>query len=1835
MEVSLMLKKQKYPVKKSSSKLEIINQCLSEIKESTDNPRKLRKKIQWLYHVTQTESLNAIQLVHLLFSLSKIEFIWWFDEQEYTEALKQLLNECLATCEKQLAQYKGNALPSKQDLRDPKFTFRELIILLNSVVAIPVNWQDKTNRSLLNILLLTLRYTVSQELEHTNVDDEAEAETASQDLLPVRNLANMVYALSQLPFSVKKHEELIDCLLNIMKVYYLKMGSLAINQCWQWLAVLHAREYPFDEQIKTMFAYFNSNLLVSSAATVSSAQKIITKKIIKWLSDDALEDLVIEHAVGVYTLDLAFIRHRINIEIDGEHHLAFGKLRFSDQVRDFVLDKVKNFIVVRISVLEFMQLKSKQQERFLQKKLESVQNLLRSARTIRSLKQLCLRTCIEQLAVQGALSYHHDNQAIRLARDGLLQADGSLNATKAFFDLERLHKKVNFLYDANEAFSPCSFAVFEKRAENQIKELFSQRAKNDLNSTTLANTLNKDLETVFHSHEKFLLELLQNADDAGSRDSFLDLHFQSKSHYLLFSHNGKPFDWNDVQAICDNAQQQLGNKRHDMEKTGYKGIGFKSVFVIADCVYIISNEYCFRFDKHFLMWQDGETEKRCYPWQIIPIWTERVALPSFVLDEGKVHFLFRLKEGVNLENILDTLRLNPIVLLFLRRVRTVNMNIKGKVHTIQMRRLNAIRYIDINGIKTQWLLFEKRIHLPHDIRMKLEAMGRHECPEKLKHAIGTSLTFAVKLSKEQGITQGHSQLFCYLPTDVDCGLSYSVNADFLLSADRMQLLKNDWNDFLMQAMGYYHVVWLADIARDPHYAHQTLTLLTFKLSPGVDKRFAQSYEMGVKAALADIHFIPSARVANKLMKFDEAIVDSTEFFKVFRDFELPLEEKLARYELKARDKLPKLFEVKEFSQRLEAYARESMRQRLYPKFIHFVISLSKYKKSSSLLGYYPNNPMFDVLNKAFLLTQKGEWVSPSQMCLPKNNANLVYPHFLSIHFPHSMLLEIAGAADWLRLLGVKEMSDRILFDALRSFFKRSQAAIAQNNAQATALSFEIVSCLGKLNLDEIKKEVSDSFGDLLLLTSQKQLRQARHCYLPTAFQPEMDLQTEGFEDDIFVSTAYLAALSDLKKLKSVLSALGVGSNVTLKHTTVTESSDTTMIHYYGEYITYLKTNDKVDFFGARHRLEKISYFNHMVLLSYQSYAAIFWEKLLIHHKELIKSIEEFGVTVASLRYEKTWKATSYLVFMLSQFPCVLASDNQLHKVSEVYSPVLIEQLGKRLVKHLLHARIGLQQEDARFSKKFVSLLGFKEVLSINDYIDLLTIAGNDEKKYRHDNFKRLYQLLARDDKKATNDYTLWQSKNIPLLASDDTLAFSHQLYCLPQEIFIEPLRSRRFIKAFPELTCHELQAIYRIFSIQSIALNDLDVRCRGEENALAIKEEMITLFKMGAILESCQTHQDKWELFAEWSTKLTSIDFIGTEDLIIQFKENGQIICQPRLFFAGKQLYYQRNDVRFKESLLKVMGKAMKISEPTIQKLINFMMYPADEWVAILREEGYDVHALEQFEDNEFLDNRHMSPSSSSHHERRDCLSIPAIYESVHSLLPLKKEKINTKADVEAKDVAIESVRLMKQGASKTVLEGGLKMTEQEKETHVVDAPEASQAKCSKSTKRTDYQAIKMDSASAVENHWSGRWGEEIVFYKLKAHYTKKYRDCVVKETAKGFTLTQNDNAHKPFELDVIWHNKMEESGNSVDFEVIKNNVKRFIEVKSTYQSDNMMLRMTKNEWALMRTHGDRYRFFCVYNAGNQDDVKIIKLKNPWKQLVTGDITPQETMFKLKSQNVT
>ena len=106
-----------------------------------------------------------------------------------------------------------------------------------------------------------------------------------------------------------------------------------------------------------------------------------------------------------------------------------------------------------------------------------------------------------------------------------------------------------------------------------------------------ASKLAKEIHT---KNPHFIFELIQNAEDNEYEENiYPKIKFIISSDRLVIQNNEKGFEEKNVWALCGIGET---TKTKALGYIGEKGIGFKSVFMIADKVQIYSNSFQFGFN---------------------------------------------------------------------------------------------------------------------------------------------------------------------------------------------------------------------------------------------------------------------------------------------------------------------------------------------------------------------------------------------------------------------------------------------------------------------------------------------------------------------------------------------------------------------------------------------------------------------------------------------------------------------------------------------------------------------------------------------------------------------------------------------------------------------------------------------------------------------------------------------------------------------------------------------------------------------------------------------------------------------------------------------------------------------------------------------------------------------------------------------------------------------------------------------------------------------------------------------------------------------------------------
>ncbi|KAB7726626.1 hypothetical protein F5984_23655 [Rudanella paleaurantiibacter] len=452
-----------------------------------------------------------------------------------------------------------------------------------------------------------------------------------------------------------------------------------------------------------------------------------------------------------------------------------------------------------------------------------------------------------------------------------------------------------------------------------IKKWFSRKGENPGDAATIASQLRLNELELYTQTERFIFELLQNADDMPTSGKKVNVRMELLGDYFLFLHDGKFFDRNDVMAIADAARS---TKSRDKTKTGYKGIGFKSVFTDSNRVFIRSQSYSFKFDKlhpiYSDFWQlyakymeDSSESKRVeirreytgreaeftqierIPWQIKPIWVELADYPdelkrSDFWASQNVAIALEIGQATLAEKQYDQkiskLLCEPRFLLFLRNITSVSYTHNDQKSTLALQtagpQLEIRRNDRLQATYEKWdaeITISNESFTEAGLQFQKRALqdGKYEfvtqdgqqvknIPEKLAILERTTLTFAAQIEEDKikRVDKDEAILFNYLPTsDKRFAFPFLVNGDFVTKTDREFILhENLWNQYLFYHIGYSHINWLSRLSKSNRHPASYLNLLVSDLKD--EKHPSESdinaaFNRGVRKAVSDLPFIRS------------------------------------------------------------------------------------------------------------------------------------------------------------------------------------------------------------------------------------------------------------------------------------------------------------------------------------------------------------------------------------------------------------------------------------------------------------------------------------------------------------------------------------------------------------------------------------------------------------------------------------------------------------------------------------------------------------------------------------------------------------------------------------------------------------------------------------------------------------------------------------------------------------------------------------------------------------------------------------------------------------------
>lgn len=389
--------------------------------------------------------------------------------------------------------------------------------------------------------------------------------------------------------------------------------------------------------------------------------------------------------------------------------------------------------------------------------------------------------------------------------------------------------------------------------------------------------------------EIFIYELLQNANDypynMKGKKEMVDVEFHITRDSLLFLHSGAEFNERNIAALCSiNDKEKTDNK----ETIGYKGIGFKTVFLDNHYVYLQTGNFSFRFDK----------EETRYivdtPWQILPIWTQYEELtPSERYVFTNADKKFRVKFALHPTNR-RTLRDSPQnyiklfkevfqnerVILFIPNLSSIKVYYNGSPEPdlqclCDNNRWQVNNYEDVVPVE-----ITESINSDIDDQ---ENSGLLKIPTKYYDFTKTRVSFASEIDGSSLKVIDDAQLYCYLPTKASWGFKFLMNTDMIPTGPRDDIEIDfaeqvNINEEIAEIAGRKFFDWLKDLCELKKYKVNSIFNLIPVFETNISqhkkyKDFIERFKYGFDARVESNELIPVD--ANRYELIKNIILDET------------------------------------------------------------------------------------------------------------------------------------------------------------------------------------------------------------------------------------------------------------------------------------------------------------------------------------------------------------------------------------------------------------------------------------------------------------------------------------------------------------------------------------------------------------------------------------------------------------------------------------------------------------------------------------------------------------------------------------------------------------------------------------------------------------------------------------------------------------------------------------------------------------------------------------------------------------------------------------------------
>ncbi|MFT6923330.1 MAG: hypothetical protein ACJA1C_002343 [Crocinitomicaceae bacterium] len=1322
--------------------------------------------------------------------------------------------------------------------------------------------------------------------------------------------------------------------------------------------------------------------------------------------------------------------------------------------------------------------------------------------------------------------------------------------------------------------------------KNIIEELFRKRSeyKDSDQAEMASNLLDTVSSDIYSESQRFVFELIQNADDA-AQIADNEVHFDFYKNCLIISHNGQPFSHEDIKSLTSAGSS---TKKADTTKTGYKGIGFKSVFGKSERVTIFSDGFQFRFDK--------SNFESILPWQIIPIWTELNDLPEEIqgIVSKNIYSVSTIIEINNVELLqkdLNELLNNGQILLFLRKVSKISVSKDGITnYSIEKRTISKdLIFNEVSLLKndkeiSSWITKTfNNITVPNKTK---EELKEDDTPKKLQDAEFTEISFAAKIEKGKIIElkERDSLIFTYLPTKVsDFKFPFLVNGSFLTNAAREGIHEDKvWNQWLFEIIAEKTLVWLESLATSK-YKFQLLYLLPNKFN-NTQNELKKSFDNSFDKHSSEKAFLISEN--ENIRKPSEVILDKTglsvqKFIDPNSITEFLKEEK----QLTLSDDCFLNIKV-EASNKLKAIKVESFELENIETFFVSNSFTSRHKVSDNfdLIKYFKEKSDNDkqglwfqsLKSLPFIYDEKELLYNPSNgICFPTGISSTELGEIPIIH-PNvfDKIQKDKPLYDWLKKLGIKEPSQiAFVTNVIIPSLDKSDFITASNFLQITHYLFRL------FNENLLDDEMLESLRELKIKTKKATLTfaKAQDCYLSNTYQPQLKIE-EIIKDVSYVSEEYIFSHSNELKWNLFFKAIKVKDRVEVQTINQNNSLNTLRELTHKDWVdqSKAKASSSGGFgFGEHNVISSLKLPSFLNLISSnREYSKIFWENIISNTSNLSEL-----TTNASYKYGVGYGNNNYGCSIKNYFPWFIKNKNCIPtSTKEILNPenVFINNLE---IKQIAGSYLPVFDYNEPLPDDWKDLLQLKDKLSLDDYLSVLSkiVKHSQELEEKDLSFKPplrriglIFNKLASmiPDLTEANKLVIsdWAAQN-KLLCLNGNFEPAVQLKWITIEGFSTESDKLKIIH-LPENSDKDLETFKELISLLKIQTIEEFIPTFDEPTSdFSLKNKLEEILPYYVALIQKKRLEESNQEFERLYNLLNATEFYTASEIKLSFNHQSETFEGPSLrVFKGDNKFYFKGKWKSERTLLSLIKELSNLFNIAgFNEELRFLLLEAEaseikEW---LIEQGVDLATI-----------RKVKPFS------KQILTVPE--KEIKESPAYKNEETTDDNKFEEEASSYENFEPNSSPNSFDVSQISAK-------TKVFSG---AVVKAETNYSNIESQEIREDV---------GRWCEEFVYEYL---------------------LKQKNKFAQ-----VFWVNQETESGKPYDIKIVEDGVEKFIDVKGTPSGVKDLIYLSPNEWVFMFEKGQNYSIYRVYNAGNDARIEIIE--NPSGLLQQGKIFPNPITLQI------